>query len=58
MTVAGAPTGDLVGLWPLFGLLIETPRLRLRLPCEDELPVLARAARDIADPNGPRLQMP
>ena len=58
MTVTGTPTGDLAGLWPLFGLLIETPRLRLRLPREDELPALARAARDIAGPDGPRLQMP
>jgi hypothetical protein len=48
----------LAGLWPLFGLLIETPRLQLRLPREDELPALARAARDIAGPDGPRLQMP
>ena len=36
MTVADSPAGDLAGLWPLFGLLIETPRLRLRLPREDE----------------------
>jgi RimJ/RimL family protein N-acetyltransferase len=56
--VVGALTGDLGGLWPLFGLLIETPRLRLRLPREDELPALTRAARDIADSDGPRLQMP
>jgi RimJ/RimL family protein N-acetyltransferase len=56
--VVGAPTGDLAGLWPLFGLLIETPRLRLRLPREDELPALTQAARDIAGPDGPRLQMP
>lgn len=58
MTVTGTTTGDLVGLWPLFGLLIETPRLQLRLPLEDELPALAQAARDIAGPDGPRLQMP
>jgi RimJ/RimL family protein N-acetyltransferase len=50
-------TGDLAGLWPLFGLLIETPRLRLRLPRQDELPALAQAARDIVGPDGPRLQM-
>ena len=56
--MVGAPTGDLAGLWPLFGLLIETPLLRLRLPREDELPALTRAARDIAGPDGPRLQMP
>jgi hypothetical protein len=53
--VTGAPTGDLAGLWPLFGLVIETPRLGLRLPREDELPALTRAARDIAGPEGPRL---
>jgi RimJ/RimL family protein N-acetyltransferase len=58
VTVAGTPTGDLAGLWPLFSLLIETPRLRLRLPREDELPALARAARDIAGPGEPQLQMP
>jgi len=56
--VAGTATGDLADLWPLFGLLIETPRLQLRLPLEDELPALAQAARDIADLDGPRLQMP
>lgn len=58
VTVTGTATADLADLWPPFGLLIETPRLRLRLPREDELPALARAARDIADPDGPRLQMP
>jgi RimJ/RimL family protein N-acetyltransferase len=58
VTVTGTTTGDLAGLWPLFGLLIETPRLQLRLPREDELPALAQAARDIAGPDGPRLQMP
>jgi RimJ/RimL family protein N-acetyltransferase len=58
VTVTGTSAGGLAGLWPLFGLLIETPRLQLRLPREDELPVLARAARDIAGPDGPRLQMP
>jgi RimJ/RimL family protein N-acetyltransferase len=42
----------------MLGLLIETPRLKLRLPREDELPALAQAARNIADPDGPRLQMP
>lgn len=57
MTVNGTAR-HLAGLWPLFGLLIETPRLQLRLPCEDELHDLARAARDIAGPDGPRLQMP
>lgn len=54
----GTTTGDLAGLWPLLGLLIETPRLKLRLPREDELPAGAQAARNIAGPDGPRLQMP
>jgi RimJ/RimL family protein N-acetyltransferase len=58
VTVTRTTTGDLAGLWPLFGLLIETPRLQLRLPREEELPALAQAARDIAGPDGPRLQMP
>ena len=53
MTVTGTTEGDLAGLWPLFSLLIETPRLRLRLPPEDELPALAGAARDIAGPPTP-----
>lgn len=57
MTVDGA-SGALAGLWPQFGLLIETPRLQLRLPREDELPALTRAARDLAGPAGPGLQMP
>jgi RimJ/RimL family protein N-acetyltransferase len=58
VTVTATTTGDLGRLWPLFGLLIETPRLRLRLPLENELPALAQAARDIAGPGSPRLQMP
>lgn len=58
MVTVNGTARHLAGLWPLFGLLIETPRLQLRLPCEDELPDLARAARDIAGPDGPRLQMP
>jgi RimJ/RimL family protein N-acetyltransferase len=51
-------TEPLAGLWPLFGLLIQTPALRLRLPREEDLPALARAARDIAGPGEPRLPMP
>jgi len=54
----GSDTEPLAGLWPLFGLLIQTPTLRLRLPREEDLPALARAARDIAGPGEPRLQMP
>jgi len=57
MVTVNGTARHLAGLWPLFGLLIETPRLQLRLPCEDVLPDLARAARDIAGPDGPRLQM-
>lgn len=57
MTVT-ATTSHLAALWPQFGLLIETPRLRLGLPREDELPAVAEAARDIAGPDAPRLHMP
>jgi RimJ/RimL family protein N-acetyltransferase len=57
VTVDG-DTESLADLWPLFGLVIQTPTLRLRLPSEAELPALARAARDIAEPGEPRLQMP
>jgi RimJ/RimL family protein N-acetyltransferase len=48
----------LVELWPVFGLLIQTPRLQLRLPREDDLPELARAARIIAAPGEPQLHLP
>jgi RimJ/RimL family protein N-acetyltransferase len=34
----------LVDLWPLFGLVIRTPRLELRLPREEELAALAEVA--------------
>ncbi|HCU95796.1 MAG TPA: GNAT family N-acetyltransferase [Actinobacteria bacterium] len=44
-------------VWPVFGLLIQTPRLRLRLPREDELCELARAARVIAGPGEPQLHL-
>jgi RimJ/RimL family protein N-acetyltransferase len=37
-------------LWPVFGLVIKTPRLLLRLPREIELCELAGAARVIAAP--------
>lgn len=57
MTVDGG-TEPLAGLWPLFGLLIQTATLQLRLPRDQDLPALARAARDIAGPEEPRLQMP
>ncbi|WP_433828632.1 GNAT family N-acetyltransferase [Actinoplanes sp. CA-015351] len=34
----------LVDLWPLFGLIVRTPRLELRLPREEELATLAEVA--------------
>jgi hypothetical protein len=58
MVTVNATTSHLAGQWPLFGPLTGTPRLQLRLPREDELSALAQAARDIASPDGPRLQMP
>ncbi|HEX6525719.1 MAG TPA: GNAT family protein [Streptosporangiaceae bacterium] len=48
----------LAELWPVFGLLIQTPRLRLRLPREDDLCELARSARIIAGPGEPQLHLP
>jgi len=45
------------GLWPLFGIVVETSRLELRLPREEELGELARAARVIAAPGEPRLHL-
>ncbi|KRF35466.1 GNAT family N-acetyltransferase [Nocardioides sp. Soil805] len=36
----------LADAWPLFGLTIETPRLRLRLPRDEEVAELARVAAD------------
>ncbi|MGA2830731.1 MAG: GNAT family N-acetyltransferase [Streptosporangiaceae bacterium] len=45
-------------VWPMFGLVIQTPRLRLRLPREGDLPELARAARVISAPGEPRLHLP
>jgi hypothetical protein len=47
----------LADLRPVFGLLIQTPRL-LRLPLEDDLCELARAARIIATPGEPQLHLP
>jgi len=37
-------------LWPLFGLVIETERLQLRLPREHDLFDLAQAGRSLASP--------
>jgi RimJ/RimL family protein N-acetyltransferase len=45
-------------VWPMFGLLIETPRLRLRLPRESDLCELAQAARVISGPGEPQLHLP
>jgi RimJ/RimL family protein N-acetyltransferase len=41
----------------MFGLLIQTPRLRLRLPPEDDLCELVRAARGLSAPGEPRLHL-
>ncbi len=40
----------LVDAWPLFALTIETPRLRLRLPRDEEVAELARLAADGVHP--------
>jgi RimJ/RimL family protein N-acetyltransferase len=57
--VAGDDAGDVAGddgeagygFWPLFGLVIRTPRLEIRLPREDEFgALLAVVARGIHDP--------
>jgi RimJ/RimL family protein N-acetyltransferase len=45
-------------LWPVFGLFIQTPRLRLRLPREEELGELVAAARAIARAGEPELHLP
>jgi len=37
-------------IWPLYDLIIATPRLTLKLPLVNELAALARVARDIRDP--------
>lgn len=42
----------------MFGLLIQTPRLRLRLPREEDLYELARAARVISASGEPQLHLP
>jgi RimJ/RimL family protein N-acetyltransferase len=47
----------LADLWPVFGLHIQTPRLRLRLPREDDLSELARSARIIAGTGEPQLHL-
>jgi RimJ/RimL family protein N-acetyltransferase len=45
-------------LWPLFGLVIKTPHLLLRLPRESELSELAGAARVIAAPGERQYYLP
>jgi RimJ/RimL family protein N-acetyltransferase len=43
---------ELHDLWPLFSLLIETPRLTLRVPTDDDFPSLVRAiTAGIHDPS-------
>ncbi len=42
--VAGQDRAVLADLWPLFRLVIGTPRLQLRLPREDEIAALAEVA--------------
>ena len=39
--------------WPLFAIEIRTPRLTLRLPTDDDLPGLARAATSQIHDDGP-----
>jgi RimJ/RimL family protein N-acetyltransferase len=52
------PVVDTVAdLWPVFDLLVQTPRLQLRLPRERDLGELARAARVIAAPGEPQLHL-
>ena len=37
--------------WPLFGLVVRTPRLELRYPTDDDLVTLAELSADIHDPD-------
>ena len=43
---------QLVEIWPLFGLVVRTPRLELRYPDDEDLAALATMATDIEDPSG------
>jgi hypothetical protein len=45
---AGDDLGVLVSLWPLFGLTVQTSRLTLRLPREQEIAELASIAGRVA----------
>jgi RimJ/RimL family protein N-acetyltransferase len=48
---AGDDLGVLANLWPLFGLTVQTSRLKLRLPREQEIAELANTAgRGVHDP--------
>ena len=42
----------LTGHWPLFGLVVRTPRLELRYPDDLDLAALADMATDIQEPGG------
>ncbi len=49
------PTSDatraaLAARWPLFGLVVRTPRVELRYPTDDDLLVLAGLTGDVHDP--------
>ncbi len=52
------PPSPLCELWPLFALVIETPRLVLQLPREPDLVALARAARAVQPAGQPPFQLP
>jgi RimJ/RimL family protein N-acetyltransferase len=43
---------ELVDVWPLFGLVVRTPRLELRYPDDADLAALAAVATDIEGPDG------
>jgi RimJ/RimL family protein N-acetyltransferase len=53
-----AVADSVADVWPVFGLVIQTRRLVLRLPREEELCALARAARVIAAEGEPQLHLP
>jgi RimJ/RimL family protein N-acetyltransferase len=42
---------ELAAVWPLFGLVVRTPRLELRYPDDHDLLVLADLATDIHEPD-------
>lgn len=55
--IEGAPS-PLCEFWPLFALVLETPRLRLQLPREPDLVALARAARAVQPNDQLPFQLP